>query len=116
MQWSAGLMVRMFACCTFFSIYVTSDNSESQKEKLHQFVKTMLGFKESPNMPRPENPAEEAPKYMLDLYERFKNGPISKGQLTGNTVRSIKAKIGKLNNTIFINLDVLDYFGYSGCY
>lgn len=93
MQWSASLVVRVFACCTFFSIYVTSEDSESQREKLHQFVKTMLGFKESPNMPHPKNPAEEAPKYMLDLYERFKDGPISKGQLSGNTVRSIKAKI-----------------------
>lgn len=97
MQWSVCLVVRMFACCTLFSIYVTSEDSESQKEKLHQFVKTMLGFKESPNMPHPSNPAEEAPKYMLDLYERFKDGPISKGQLTGNTVRSIKAKIDTIN-------------------
>lgn len=54
----------------------------------------MLGFKESPNMPHPEHGAEDAPKYMLDLYERFKHGPISKGRTEGNTVRSIQAKIG----------------------
>ena len=88
-------MVHIFACCTFLSLSVTSEKSANQKERLHEFVKTMLGFKEDPSTV-PVNPAQDAPKYMLDLYERFKDGPISKGQLTGNTVRSIKAKIGKL--------------------
>jgi hypothetical protein len=61
---------------------------------MHDVVQSMLGFKGSPNMPHPAHMGEDAPKYMLDLYERFKNGPISKGQTEGNTVRSIKAKIG----------------------
>ena len=102
MKWSVDLVVHIFACCTFLTLSVSSEKSDSQRERLHEFVKTILGFKGNPSLP-PVNPAQEAPKYMLDLYERFKDGPISKGQLTGNTVRSIKAKIGMLYVIIILN-------------
>jgi hypothetical protein len=46
------------------------------------------------NYPHPDKIEDEAPKYMLDLYERFKNNQIAKGSLMGNTVRSIQADIG----------------------
>ena len=38
-----------------------------------------------------------APKYMLDLYEKYKDGRIRSGKRVANTVRSIQAQVGKLN-------------------
>lgn len=66
---------------------------------MHETVQTLLGFKDSPKyrskiLPHPDKIEDEAPKYMLDLYERFKNNQIAKGSLMGNTVRSIQADIG----------------------
>lgn len=67
---------------------------------MHETVRTLLGFKDSPKyrskiLPHPDKIEDEAPKYMLDLYERFKNNQIAKGSLMGNTVRSIQADIGQ---------------------
>lgn len=66
---------------------------------MHETFRTLLGFSDSPKyksklLPHPGKIENEAPKYMMDLYERFKNNQIAKGQLLGNTVRSIQADIG----------------------
>jgi hypothetical protein len=52
----------------------------------HILLWTLLGFKDSPKyrskiLPHPDKIEDEAPKYMLDLYERFKNNQIAKGSL-----------------------------------
>nr|ANJ60739.1 bone morphogenetic protein 3 [Pinctada fucata] len=82
---------------------------------LHQAVGTLLGFKEwselrGRELPDPNAKSKEAPRYMMDLYEKFKNSRISKGQLSGNTVRSINAEIAEVNgNTMFVfNLSSVD--------
>ncbi|VDI68563.1 bone morphogenetic protein 3/3B [Mytilus galloprovincialis] len=69
---------------------------------MHETFRTLLGFSDSPKyksklLPHPGKIENEAPKYMMDLYERFKNNQIAKGQLLGNTVRSIQADIVELN-------------------
>ncbi|XP_033742698.1 bone morphogenetic protein 3-like [Pecten maximus] len=71
-----------------------------QNVLLNEAVKTLLGFKDE--LPRnklsfPYGVGQEAPKYMLDLYDRFRNSQISKGHLSGNTVRSIHAEIAEVN-------------------
>ncbi|XP_069125272.1 bone morphogenetic protein 3-like [Argopecten irradians] len=71
-----------------------------QNVLLNESIKTLLGFKDE--LPRghhssPYGVGQEAPKYMLDLYERFRNSQISKGHLSGNTVRSIHAEIAEVN-------------------
>ena len=48
---------------------------------------------------RPHHPAPDAarpaPRYMLDLYEKYKNGwLLQNSQVAANTVRSIQAEIG----------------------
>lgn len=95
--------------CTLCLLTFVRTNTDSDlvvnKNKMHNAVKTLLGFAEGADMPHPSNVAESAPRYMLDLYDRFKNGPISMGQTEGNTVRSIQAKIGRYiynNNNIYI--------------
>lgn len=79
---------------------VTLGNTDQKNVLLHEAVRTLLGFQESPNRYQksqtvPSVLSEQAPQYMMDLYEKFKNNRISKGHLSGNTVRSIHAEIGK---------------------
>ena len=71
-----------------------------QNVLLQHAVKTLLGFREVPQTgvrtPRSALPQPgSAPSYMLELYEQFKYGQISKGRKAANTVRSINAQIGK---------------------
>lgn len=68
---------------------------------MHETVRNILGFKDSPKylgklLPHP-NKIDEAPKYMMTLYERFKNNRIAKGRLLGNTVRCIEGQIVEFN-------------------
>lgn len=67
---------------------------------MHETFRNLLGFKDSPKylgklLPHP-NKIDEAPKYMMTLYERYKNNRIVKGSLLGNTVRCIEGQIGML--------------------
>ncbi|KAL4239221.1 Bone morphogenetic protein 3 [Mactra antiquata] len=83
-------------CTLCLLAFVRTDNESDlivNKNKMHDAVKSMLGFSEGGDMPHPSDITGSAPRYMLDLYDRFKNGPISKGRAEGNTVRSIEAKI-----------------------
>jgi hypothetical protein len=79
----------------------TLGKTDQKNVLLHEAVRTLLGFQESPNRYHksqqtvPGVLSEQAPQYMMDLYEKFKNNRISKGHLSGNTVRSIHAEIGK---------------------
>ncbi|XP_021343121.1 bone morphogenetic protein 3-like [Mizuhopecten yessoensis] len=71
-----------------------------QNVLLNEAVKTLLGFKDEhprDQISSPYGVGQEAPKYMLDLYDRFRNSQISKGHLSGNTVRSIHAEIAEVN-------------------
>lgn len=96
MKHSARASVGVVTLC-LLTLVRTDEKSDLlvNKSRMHDVVQTMLGFREAPQMPYPTHSAESAPKYMLDLYERFKDRPISKGQAEGNTVRSIQAKIGR---------------------
>lgn len=89
-------------CVLCFLTSVKSEDGKSDllvnRRRMHNVVKSMLGFSDSPNMPHPQHSATAAPKYMLDLYERFRQGPISTGKTEGNTVRSIEAKIDVVND------------------
>lgn len=73
--------------------------NEKQNVMLHQTVKTLLGFRETPKdpqlLPNPNDANEVAPKYMLDLYERYRYGGTRRGKMRGNTVRCIQSDIGK---------------------
>ena len=76
-----------------------------QNVRLHEAMRSLLGYRSGPSndhllprgrrLPDPYDVKQEAPKYMLDLYAKFRNTQISKGQLSGNTVRSIHGDIGK---------------------
>ncbi|KAK3592663.1 hypothetical protein CHS0354_015963 [Potamilus streckersoni] len=87
----------LIALLIFWYADAKIENESRQNVILHETIRTLLGFKEIPyrvsnSMPHPSHPGEDAPKYMMDLYEKFKSGPISKGKLSGNTVRSIHAE------------------------
>ncbi|XP_074647688.1 uncharacterized protein LOC141903468 [Tubulanus polymorphus] len=76
--------------------------SKNQSAILQHAVKNMLGFKElpkeKPHGGNREFPQElKPPKYMLDLYERYKFSTFPKGEQRGNTVRLIYADIGTVN-------------------
>lgn len=94
-----GVLLLGFVVCvpaTLTTETPVRDAGGKQNVLLHEAVKSLLGFKGDPKAsPTPNLWGEEAPKYMMDLYDRFKNSPIYKGQLTGNTVRSIHADTGK---------------------
>ena len=71
---------------------------------LHEAVRKLLGFGSSPPLrrrqdrallPDPRRPPP-MPKYVLDLYEKYRSGEMREGQSLGNTVRSIPAEIGEL--------------------
>lgn len=88
----------VYFMCTFLG--VTFGKADQKNVLLHEAVRTLLGFQESPDRYQklqtvPNVLSEQAPQYMMDLYEKFKNNRISKGHLSGNTVRSIHAEIGK---------------------
>ena len=89
--------------------------SATQTVLLKHAVKDLLGFSQIPPTQKPKvevkgkldslfgaSVEDEAPQYMMDLYEKYKYGKISKGRKTGNTVRSIKAHIGKLYSRHFL--------------
>ena len=69
---------------------------------LKHAIRTLLGFHKLPNpgghptASGPHGMEGAAPKYMMDLYQKYKDGTIMKGDRTGNTVRSIHADIGKI--------------------
>ena len=76
-----------------------SQHKDEQNILMQHAVKTLLGFKEVPrrdsgNVPSPYN-TKVAPKFMLDLYQKYKDGKIRSGRQTANTVRSIQADIGE---------------------
>jgi hypothetical protein len=102
------MAILLLGMVTDASHKIKSKTGLSQQGKqnimLHEAVRTLLGFKESlvPQtrsdllpFPGQKSDDEKPPQYMLDLYEKFKNSRISKGQLSGNTVRSIHAEIGE---------------------
>lgn len=94
---------------------VTFGKADQKNVLLHDAVRTLLGFQESPDRYQkpqtvPKVLSEQAPQYMMDLYEKFKNNRISKGHLSGNTVRSIHAEIGKQQLAKFLRNFTADFF------
>lgn len=75
---------------------------EERNALLHEAVRKLLGFSQSPNgrwkhrrlLPDP-NREEKLPRYVKDLYERFQSGEMSAGLARGNTIRSIHGSVGK---------------------
>lgn len=106
--------VILFICvCNIQNVFGVKDEkvdiSGKQSVLLRRAVRTLLGFTKNPTsrsrlLPNPDKLSEEAPQYMMDLYERFKNTRISKGHLFGNTVRSIQAEIGKTSLSLSLSL------------
>nr|WND63736.1 bone morphogenetic protein 3 [Sinonovacula constricta] len=87
------LKLKTYVCVCVLLVWsaVNAGNTEVDGVKMHNFVKSMLGF--TGEVRNEKKLTGEAPKFMLDLYERFKDGPISKGQMSSNTIRSIQPKI-----------------------
>ena len=69
---------------------------------LHDAVRELLGFQKLPDTSEFDHDLlkghgfrDDAPRYMMQLYEEYKYGTITKGRNYGNTLRSINAQIGK---------------------
>jgi len=77
-----------------------SSDSHVNKDRVYDIIQSMLGFKERPSVGQKLSVGENAPKYMLDLYELVKNGNLNQ-QMRGDTVRSVKAQLGEYFITIF---------------
>jgi hypothetical protein len=103
-------MAQSFVCLVFvvtLTLLLPSDGDVTlngrQNVLLQHAVKTLLGFSEVPSSSSSRKARSAvpdpgaAPKYMLDLYEQYKYGSISNGKKSGNTVRSITAQIGVVN-------------------
>ena len=81
------------------------DADEQQKHRLHQAVRTLLG----PNVPEDVpggadsvnwgGATPEPPRYMMRLYEKYRDGSLGRDKESANTVRSIPAQIGKKMST-----------------
>ncbi|CAH1793577.1 unnamed protein product [Owenia fusiformis] len=77
------------------------DLSSDQHVMLQHTIKNMLGYEKLPSDPKSKSTVmETAPKYMLDLYEKYRNGRFKKDEDRGNTVRSIHASIVKVNGQV----------------
>ncbi|XP_025109610.1 LOW QUALITY PROTEIN: bone morphogenetic protein 3-like [Pomacea canaliculata] len=72
---------------------------------LHEAVRQLLGFSSSPEskpgqgsafLPDPSRPPP-MPKYVMDLYDKYRSGEMQDGPTLGNTIRSIHAEIGEVN-------------------
>ena len=89
-------------------------NAGRRNVLLHEAVRKLLGFESSP--PHPPRPRRQGralllpdprkpppmPKYVLDLYEKYRSGEMREGGHTlGNTVRSIPAEIGEFRSFLF---------------
>lgn len=66
---------------------------------LHEAVRKLLGFTSTPpkpsrKIPNPYEKETNPPKYILDLYEKYKFSESHQEELLGNTVRSLHAEIG----------------------
>ncbi|KAL8564066.1 hypothetical protein ACOMHN_034543 [Nucella lapillus] len=93
--------------------YATFTKS-GQNSSNHAAVEKLLGFERSlilseksgPFQPRQRKSKPAAtlvPKYVLGLYEKYRQGQVMEQHVLGNTVRSIPAKIGEVNGkTMFI--------------
>ena len=70
-----------------------------QNAMLQNGVKTLMGYKDLPlgekGVVRGTPDGRVVPRYMLDLYSKFKNTDIVTGGGLANTVRSISAEIGE---------------------
>ena len=95
-------IIYIFLASLFLCLSSSATDNEGlagqQRLLLKHAVKTLLGFEELPDprgyIPSPKDMGA-ASRYMMDLYNRHKEGAITKGKYTGNTVRSIHANIGK---------------------
>ncbi|XP_046379229.1 bone morphogenetic protein 3-like [Haliotis cracherodii] len=70
---------------------------------LHEAVRKLLGFTSTPpkpsrKIPNPYEKETNPPKYILDLYEKYKFSESHQEELLGNTVRSLHAEIGEVND------------------
>ena len=83
-----------------------TSRSDRRNVLLHEAVRKLLGFESSPSprrrqgralLPDPRRPPP-MPKYVLDLYEKYRSGEMREGPSLGNTVRSIPAEIGELTS------------------
>lgn len=76
-----------------------SSNVQQDTELLQEAVRNLLGFKDLPQSESGRmidvEDRKMAPKYMLDLYEKFKSGDIQQDNADANTVRSIHSQIGE---------------------
>jgi len=88
--------------CTFCTVCVFSlvtghlddvSDVNVDNERMHDAVRTMLGFTEDPARDGPV--ADSAPQYMLNLYKLVAEGGHPAAHLKGNTVRSVQATIGE---------------------
>ncbi|KAK2156983.1 hypothetical protein LSH36_201g03053 [Paralvinella palmiformis] len=74
----------------------TEDNIELRKA-----AQKLLGLRDLPSSGSRKARSFDvkmAPKYMLDLYEKYKDGRIRSGKQVANTVRSIQAEVGVINS------------------
>lgn len=94
-----GHCTRTLLCtlCSISLLLIARVNSTSSgnvnSERINDILQSLLGFKGKPRLQQDFNVEEDAPKYMLDLYELVKDGQTAR-QLRSDTVRSIKATTG----------------------
>ncbi|KAH3734866.1 hypothetical protein DPMN_041316 [Dreissena polymorpha] len=84
----------------------TSDESSDltvDNGRMHEAVRSLLGFKGNPRAVHPARLQRDAPQFMMDLYNRISEGGMPASKLKGNTVRSLRSKIESLNgNQMFV--------------
>lgn len=67
-------------------------NSQRKDELIQDTVRKFLGVKSDDRSSTPAKPQSLPPRYMMDLYEKYRSGQTP---MQGNTVRSILAMKGK---------------------
>lgn len=72
---------------------ISAQRSSQRKDELIQdTVRKFLGVKTDDRSSAPGKPQSLPPRYMMDLYEKYRSGQTP---MQGNTVRSILAMKGK---------------------
>ena len=78
--------------------------TKEDKVELRKAAQRLLGLRHLPSgSRRPRDfDVKMAPKYMLDLYEKYKDGRFRSGKQVANTVRSIQAEVGEYSMYLFV--------------
>ena len=101
-------IVKLTVLCYLPSVLsdAQTPDSESEHRTIQQTMQGVLGLQNTPSQSSEQSWTDSdfdmkmAPKYMLDLYEKYRDGRILSGKQVANTVRSIQAQIGTYQSLI----------------